>query len=70
MTNNALSECDLQIKDSTYYEHINTKEKVSQLLNYYDNYRTKKMINSSVSVDESFIKQNELFYKFIRPIKE
>ena len=69
MSNNALSEFDLQIKDSTYYEHINSKEKVSQLLNYYDNYRTKKMINSSDSVDESFIKQNELFYKFIRPIK-
>lgn len=70
MSNNALSEFDLQIKDSTYYEHINSKEKVSQLLNYYDNYRTKKMINSSDSVDESFIKQNELFYKFIRPIKD
>ncbi|MFW2601806.1 ferrous iron transport protein B [Aliarcobacter butzleri] len=70
MSNNALSEFDLQIKDSTYYEHINSKEKVSQLLNYYDNYRAKKMINSSDSVDESFIKQNELFYKFIRPIKD
>lgn len=70
MSNNALSEFDLQIKYSTYYEHINSKEKVSQLLNYYDNYRTKKMINSSDSVDESFIKQNELFYKFIRPIKD
>lgn len=70
MSNNALSEFDLQIKDSTYYEHINSKEKVSQLLNYYDNYRTKKMTNSSNSVDESFIKQNELFYKFIRPIKD
>lgn len=70
MSDNALSEFDLQIKDSTYYEHINSKEKVSQLLNYYDNYRTKKMINSSDSVDESFIKQNELFYKFIRPIKD
>lgn len=70
ISNNALSEFDLQIKDSTYYEHINSKEKVSQLLNYYDNYRTKKMINSSDSVDESFIKQNELFYKFIRPIKD
>lgn len=70
MSNNTLSEFDLQIKDSTYYEHINSKEKVSQLLNYYDNYRTKKMINSSDSVDESFIKQNELFYKFIRPIKD
>ncbi|WP_151946479.1 ferrous iron transport protein B [Aliarcobacter butzleri] len=70
MSNNALSEFDLQIKDSTYYEHINSKEKVSQLLNYYDNYRTKKMINSSDSVDESFIKQNELFYKFIRPMKD
>ncbi|MDN5061752.1 ferrous iron transport protein B [Aliarcobacter butzleri] len=70
MSNNALSEFDLQIKDSTYYEHINSKEKVSQLLNYYDNYRTKKMINSSDNVDESFIKQNELFYKFIRPIKD
>ncbi|MFW3343877.1 ferrous iron transport protein B [Aliarcobacter butzleri] len=70
MSNNTLSEFDLQIKDSTYYEHINSKEKVSQLLNYYDNYRTKKMINSSDSVDESFIKQNELFYKFIRPLKD
>ncbi|MCT7635829.1 ferrous iron transport protein B [Aliarcobacter butzleri] len=70
MSNNALSEFDFQIKDSSYYEYINSKEKVSQLLNYYDNYRTKKMINSSDSVDESFIKQNELFYKFIRPIKD
>ncbi|PUE65696.1 ferrous iron transport protein B [Arcobacter lacus] len=70
MSNNALSEFDLQIKDSSYYEYINSKEKVSELLNYYDNYRTKKMVNSSNSVDESFIKQNELFYKFIRPLKD
>ncbi|MCT7553185.1 ferrous iron transport protein B [Aliarcobacter butzleri] len=70
MSNNALSEFDFQIKDSSYYEYINSKEKVSELLNYYDNYRTKKMVNSSNSVDESFIKQNELFYKFIRPIKD
>ncbi|MFY4743849.1 ferrous iron transport protein B [Aliarcobacter butzleri] len=70
MSNNALSEFDFQIKDSSYYEYINSKEKVSELLNYYDNYRTKKMVNSSNSVDESFIKQNELFYKFIRPLKD
>lgn len=70
MSNSALSNFDEKVKDSTYYEYINSKEKVSELLNYYDNYRTKKMVNSSNSVDEDFIKQNELYYKFIRPLKD
>ncbi|MGE0050875.1 MAG: ferrous iron transport protein B [Arcobacter sp.] len=70
MSNDALVNFDSKIKDLIYYEHINSKEKVSELLNYYDNYRTKKMANSSSSIDEKFKKENALYYKLIRPLKD
>ncbi|RBQ29672.1 ferrous iron transport protein B [Aliarcobacter vitoriensis] len=69
MSNKALIEFDSKIKDLSYYEHINSKEKVSELLNMYDNYRTKKMTSSSSSIDDNFKAKNELFYLFINPEK-
>ncbi|WP_026803491.1 ferrous iron transport protein B [Aliarcobacter lanthieri] len=65
MSNKALMDFDSKMKNSVYYEHINSKEKVSELLNMYDNYRTKKMTSSSSSIDDNFKAKNELFYSFI-----
>lgn len=70
ISNNALINFDNKVKNSTYYEYVNNKEKVSELLNFYDKYRTKKMTNSSLSVDEKFKESNEIFYTFIRPLKD
>ncbi|QKF58842.1 ferrous iron transport protein B [Aliarcobacter lanthieri] len=65
MSNKALMDFDSKMKNSVYYEHINSKEKVSELLNMYDNYRTKKMTSSSSSIDDNFKAKNEIFYSFI-----
>ena len=70
ISKNALINFDNKVRNSTYYEYVDTKEEVSQLLNFYDNYRTKKMTNSSPSVDEKFKELNEIFYTFIRPLKD
>ncbi|OCL81768.1 ferrous iron transport protein B [Arcobacter porcinus] len=64
-SNQALINFDSKVKDSKYYEYINSREKVSELLNMYDNYRTKKMASSSKSIDENFKEKNEIFYSFI-----
>ncbi|MFV7790029.1 ferrous iron transport protein B [Aliarcobacter lanthieri] len=65
MSNKALMDFDSKMKKSVYYEHINSREKVSELLNMYDNYRTKKMTSSSSSIDDNFKARNEIFYSFI-----
>ncbi|WP_418186837.1 ferrous iron transport protein B [Aliarcobacter lanthieri] len=65
MSNKALMDFDSKMKESVYYEHINSREKVSELLNMYDNYRTKKMTSSSSSIDDNFKARNEIFYSFI-----
>ncbi|WP_419678334.1 ferrous iron transport protein B [Aliarcobacter lanthieri] len=65
MSNKTLMDFDSKMKNSVYYEHINSKEKVSELLNMYDNYRTKKMTSSSSSIDDNFKAKNEIFYSFI-----
>jgi len=67
MSNKALSSFDSKVKNSSYYEHINSKEKVSELLNMYDNYRTKKMTSSSSKIDDNFKAKNELFYSLVNP---
>jgi len=64
-----LIEFDLKVKDLSYYEHINSKEKILELLNMYDNYRAKKMAGSS-SVDSDFKAKNEIFYTFLNPKKD
>ncbi len=66
----ALVEFDEKIKNTTYYEYLNDKEKISLSLNFYDDYRAAKMVNSSSSVDEKYEKENQTLYKFIRPLSD
>lgn len=66
----ALVEFDEKIKNTTYYEYLNDKEKISLSLNFYDDYRDAKMVNSSSSVDEKYEKENQTLYKFIRPLSD
>lgn len=66
-----LSKFDKKVKKNKYYELVDTKEEVSSLLNYYDNYRARKMVAGSpeagVAIDVDFKKINADFFKFVRP---
>ncbi|RXJ78828.1 ferrous iron transport protein B [Arcobacter sp. F155] len=70
----ALSFFDTKVKASIYYEEFDTKEEVSALLNYYDEYRTKRMTATSKDaakrVDERFLLKNKTFYKYIKPKRD
>lgn len=66
----ALVEFDEKVKNTIYYEYLNNKEKISLALNFYDDYRAAKMVNSSSSVDEKYEKENQTLYKFIRPLSD
>ncbi len=68
-SNKALSTFDKGAKKSKYYEKVDTREEVSNLLNYYDGYRAKKMSGSSTA-DEDYKASNPSFFKFIRPLKD
>jgi len=67
----ALSIFDTKVKKSSYYERVDTKEEVSALINYYDNYKAKRMVSSGTegakSVDESFLKKDEKLFIFVKP---
>lgn len=71
---NALTKFDKKAQKSSYYKMVDTKEEVSELLNYYDNYRAQRMIVSGVegakSVDDDFIEQNKDLFKFVKPKKD
>lgn len=73
-SNKALSSFDTKVKASIYYEEFDTKEEVSALLNYYDEYRTKRMTATSKDaakrVDERFLLRNKTFYKYIKPKRD
>ncbi len=73
-SNKALSSFDTKVKASIYYEEFDTKEEVSALLNYYDEYRTKRMTATSKDaakrVDERFLLKNKTFYKYIKPKRD
>lgn len=62
---------DSKVKTNKYYDLVDTKDEVSSLLNYYDNYRSRKMVVSSKEaaqeIDRDFKKQNENFFKFVKP---
>jgi ferrous iron transport protein B len=70
----ALSSFDNKVKKSKYYEEVNTKEEVSELLNYYDGYRTKRMVatskDSAKAIDEDYLALNESYFKFIKPKRD
>ncbi|ASM39198.1 MAG: ferrous iron transport protein B [Campylobacter sputorum] len=64
--NQILATFDKKISKTKYYENFNTRENISELLNFYDSYKSKKMAGSK-GVDEDFKKENELFYSIIKP---
>jgi len=70
----ALVKFDNKAKKSTYYKDIDSNEEVFALLNYYDEYRAKRMISSSketaLAIDEKYQNINKSFFKFIKPKKD
>ncbi len=71
---NAIVKFDKKAKTSMYYEDVNTKQEVSELLNYYDGYKAKRMTASGKSgakaVDNEYIELNKSYFKFIKPKKD
>ncbi len=70
----ALDDFDKKAKKSTYYEEVDTKEKVSELLNFYDGYRAKRMTTTSKegakAIDQEYMTINKSYFKFIKPKKD
>lgn len=62
----ALAKFDRAVKKSTYYDKVDTREEVAELLNLYDGYRAKKM-GGSKDVDEKYQAKNPDMYKFLVP---
>ncbi|MCZ6167410.1 ferrous iron transport protein B [Campylobacter ureolyticus] len=57
---------DKKISKTKQYENLKNRKEVSELLNYYDSYRAKKMAGGK-NVDEKFKAKNEFFYTIIKP---
>lgn len=70
----ALTAFDKKAKKSKYYEEVDSKEEVSELLNYYDGYKAKRMTTTSKdgakSIDEDYMAINKDYFKFIKPKKD
>jgi len=70
----ALKTFDKKAKKSKYYEEVDTKAEVSELLNYYDGYKAKRMASTSKSgalaIDNDYKALNPSYYKFIKPKKD
>jgi ferrous iron transport protein B len=70
----ALTSFDKKAKKSKYYEEVDTKDEISDLLNYYDGYKSKRMATTSkegaLAVDEKYKVLNPSYYKFIKPKKD
>ena len=68
---NALDLFDKKAKKSSYYSEVDTKDEVSALLNYYDNYKAKRMLtkdkDDAAEVDKKFLILNKTYFKFIKP---
>lgn len=59
-----------QTETSAYYHLVDNKDKLSELLNYYDDYRARKMVakgEAGLKIDSKFEKARPEFYKFIKP---
>ncbi|AFL68908.1 ferrous iron transport protein B [Sulfurospirillum barnesii] len=67
----ALSDFDRKVAKSSYYTMVDSKEKVSALVNYYDNYKAKRMVVSgsegAKNVDEAFMRNDENLFRFVKP---
>ncbi len=70
----ALVAFDKKAKKSKYYEEVDTKEEIASLLNYYDGYKSKRMVTTSkegaASIDEEYMAINASYFKFIKPKKD
>ncbi len=70
----ALSTFDKKAKKSKYYEEVDTKDEIANLLNYYDGYRAKRMAttskDSAIAIDEKYKTLNANYFKFIKPRKD
>jgi ferrous iron transport protein B len=69
-----LSTFDKKVKKSKYYDAVDTKDEIAELLNYYSNYKSKRMVASgkegAKAVDETFKAINESYFKFIKPKRD
>lgn len=67
----ALQSFDKRVKKSAHYSHVDSQEEVYALLNYYDNYRAKRMVatgsEAAKGIDDEFMKKNGQFFLFIKP---
>jgi ferrous iron transport protein B len=72
--NTALVDFDKKVKKSSYYSHVDEKQEVFDLLNYYDSYRAKRMTatskEASLEIDEEFKNMNSRYFVFIKPKKD
>lgn len=69
-----LNKFDKQIKNNKYYALVDTKKEVSDLLNYYDSYRAKRMAatskEDSKQLDRKFKLINADYYTFLKPKRD
>ncbi len=67
----ALSTFDRKLQSNPYYTLIDTREKVSTLLNAYDHYKSKRMIASgsqeAQKIDEAFLKKYPNLFILLKP---
>lgn len=59
------------VKKSAYYASVDSKEEVFSLVNFYDDYKSKRMVASSkeasLAVNQAFKEKNERFFLFVKP---
>lgn len=74
LSNKALEKFDRKAKNNPYYKELDSKAEVSELLNYYDSYRSKRMLagtkEAAYAVDEEFKNIDSNYYKFIKPLRD
>lgn len=70
----AVTQFQTSVSKNPYKSEIDTAQKVSQLLNYYDSYRAQRMIVSSqedaTQVDKKFQTLQPEFFKFVKPKRD
>jgi ferrous iron transport protein B len=70
----ALHTFDATAQTTAYYESVNSREKVSALLNAYDSYKAKRMLVSSSEsaqkIDEAFKQKLEKEFVLLKPGKD
>lgn len=67
---NSLSKFYSSVLNNKYLDSFNDKDEISKLLNYYESYRAKRMVASAdgaKQIDEDYLAQNEVFFKFVKP---